>query len=64
MKTKIQLDLHATTHRKASDCTCFECMAEETERFVNELRQKQNVSIQKERGDTTENNSDTGRLLG
>jgi len=50
--------LHAETHRKASDCTCYECMRQETKTFI---KSKENVLVQQ--GDNREeDNSKTGRV--
>ena len=58
MKNKIELDLHAETHRRASDCTCYECMAKETTEFI---KAKENVLVQ-QGNNREEDNSKTGRV--
>lgn len=51
-KKKIELDLHSETHRNKRDCTCFECMKQETKEFINENRQRTNSNLQDSLGQT------------
>lgn len=57
---KNKVDMHAITHRKAKDCTCYDCTKEETRNYLNLLNNK-NVLEQGQNGQN-ENQSETGRL--
>lgn len=54
---KNKVDMHAITHRKAKDCTCYDCTKEETRNYLK----NQNVLEQGQNGQN-ENQSETGRL--
>lgn len=54
----VKIDTTATTHRNAQDCTCYDCMREETRQFMITKREK-DESIQLQ---TQNNQRKTGRL--
>lgn len=45
MKKTTFVDMNATTHRKAKDCTCYQCTREETITFLKE--KQEDVQLQK-----------------
>lgn len=40
MKQTNKVDMTPQTHRKASDCTCYECMRKETIDFLKTQKEK------------------------
>ena len=56
MKKTTFVDMNATTHRKAKDCTCYQCTREETITF---LKEKQDVQLQERKEGSQDK---TGRL--
>ena len=59
MKKTTFVDMTATTHRKAKDCTCYQCTREETKAF---LKEKENVQLQEGKSGQERSQDKTGRL--
>lgn len=54
MKKTTFVDMNATTHRKAEDCTCYECTREETITFLKE-KQEKDVQLQQRKEGSQDN---------
>lgn len=58
MKKTTFVDMNATTHRDAKDCTCYQCTREETITFLKD-KQERDVQLQERKGESQDK---TGRL--